>query len=1112
MSLLRNSRGQVTNTVTVKRFLDNAAFATRTRGSVTYSYYSREWVGLNNYYLIDGGQSTYNHLGFDASCLIVIRCTLATDAVGPLFGVTGKARVMCEGGSIKWYDDSGTAVHTVAIDGERHDIGVYSDNGSLKPFYDGAISANAMTSRTIARDFYPCVLSTDTDNGAPTGTCLSSASQTYAIKIHEIAGTFVTRTSSSSQPSEFRHFYSCNINYSETVPYMFETRARNVMVLTATAGSSITGVTAAAGLGNHVTYGVQLHDLQEAFNTYYTQLLAVLCDDGGVDRGGQGAEDYYAGWEDPVSVNPNRALNADYPETFVSDDKTFKSAFYLAESHLPANKTDWTKPADYAELEDGQLIRGRKPKWFIWNDAINFGKYIKTVQVGGNYVKKVVFNIFRDIYGRNIFTLDNPDLLAIFDGYNTAMGTNYAPYIKQPSDSFNLKFYDDMGFDPAASPAFYGTTYAYPYDILGTGSFTARLGNLPWWNVPNNELIVGDKDCVVYGMAVRLQMMESSEWKDIIAYVALTEDRDGNNQLIPLCADSTPETKAKFKTDGVELSMTYGKYAALARLENTSEFRTRGVLSMMHSPVMIITDQNTIDCSSLVPSVQATASVERHLQYMAFIGEQGAKMNIGSTAYDIYLQSNMFPANHIVRTSKQESASEDHRAMGLQFMLIPSNITSPTLNDAIDLFNNDGTPKVFVYGEFTQMRSWAAMLGSYSAQVVVSTRSSFPSSGNSNYNYVDRNTGKLYHWVGGTAKYAEDTETEVNALPSTGSYFTTYVYNGKMYRWSKVLVDEGQTGNDAYVELPKWALQGSIYNKYNGFAVPFRYSDVYEDKTYAAQTNPWGRTDNVFYHGGNSVSSPNSNSSKKALSVFFFNRLDLSNHGASQTIVDGPKLWKRNSSTNDDEPRKEWYRVVDASSNPHAWGVYNKNKTFCDAGEGWQFGMGDSVYLVIDNDHLLLNEPQTIIRAYMRLESTDGTERILDSQFKPFKVSVYRQDASRPYLYENGSYQYFQYYYYKDPRLKNGTIDNSTLCTQILTNLSIPICNTNYTKTEGGMTFTTRVYASTNLDDGAVKYNGVASNIQDKYGSADPYAYLLEIKISGTPVAGATYLFDISPI
>ena len=227
MSLIRNARLKTNQTLTIKKFLSEMSVGSNTINGNTYYYYPKDWCGTNNYYFKEEGQGSDGHIGFNAGSTIVIKCELAADAVGPIFGVTGKARIVCEGGNIKWYDDSNSAVHSAAIPTGVHNIGVYVDNAKLKPYFDGKVTdtsdAKAMTTRADERDFYPCALSTDAINGAQTGGCLYSTTATYAIKIYEMAGMFVTKASGSQQ-IQFMHFYATSQG-NTTAPFFYETRS-----------------------------------------------------------------------------------------------------------------------------------------------------------------------------------------------------------------------------------------------------------------------------------------------------------------------------------------------------------------------------------------------------------------------------------------------------------------------------------------------------------------------------------------------------------------------------------------------------------------------------------------------------------------------------------------------------------------------------------------------------------------------------------------------------------------------------------------------------------------------------------------------------------------------
>jgi len=1134
MSLIRNQRSSTNQTLTIKRFKEDEYIGYKSISGTAYYFYVKEWVGLNNYYLVDSLLSSTHHEGFNAESIIVIKCELASDAIGPIFGIINKARIMCEGGNIKWYDDNNSVVHSVAIPSGVHLIGIYSDNGKMKPFMDGKITdtgdAKVMSTRTVIRDFYPCALCTDVFNGAKTGDCLSSTSQTYAIKIYEIAGTF-KMGASGSLTSQFMHFYACSNGEDGTTPYMYETRGQisnGSRFLEGNSGSAISGVTVAKGVGPKVTYGVQLHDLQEAWGVFYTQLLAVICCDGGVDRGDGDAAQYYAGWLDYVASNPDVSVNADREESFVLSNRTFKSAFYLDTPHLPTGYSSLQKPVDYANLEDGQLIRGRKPMWSIWNDIINFGKYIKKVTVqesSQTYYKYLyVFNIFKDVYGRDIFNLDNPDLLGVFDGYNTTMANNRPPQIIPPSSPATMYFYVTENFDPSAEGSAVYSNHTYPYNKQGTGTMVAKLGNLPWWNLSFEELFApsGYNGLSVFGAVVVLQVIDNSEWHEIAKFVALTEEThevSGQTVALPLCKESTTD-KTKFRDDGVDLGFSYGGFSDLARLSDEPTFKSKAVLYMaqLHS-LDVNVKTSCVDCSNVCPATEIEAAIVRRFTMCNLIGDLGQQVVIGSTAYNVFMGYNdgSNPDTYQVTINNAQSLPVYYPAMGIKFMLVPASVTSPTASDAIDLFtqvNNEWKPKVYVYMEVTRAWSWAHIAGCYTTEIITTegSVSNFPSTGNSDYYYVRTKTGQFYHWTG--SAYVEDTIVDIPVdgnLPgvSSSNYHKTYhkyisADDYEVYRLSKVLVDEGKTGVNAYVKLPTDYVKGVLYNKYNGWAVPFAYPDLSSSSIFNQNGDPFADPNTAYFTRlGKRFSNPGRTSRKIALSTLYYNFLQEYTINGNTGNIKKPEGWKRNTTIYDDEPAYARYRIYDANNLPVSWGVKKSSAGFSNTGEGWVLGAASNYkYLIIDKDNILPSNEQVVVRAHMRLyDPTEHFEKYLASDYKRFKVTMYRQAPCRPYVY-NGQYNDTQY-------------NDSDYCTKIFENIAIASANTDTSEITGadGVKYKMRVYASTNDTTGAVKYIGSSSDLDRKYCTVNPYCYVLEIRITSNgvyPVGGSNYLIQFT--
>jgi len=1121
MSLLRNLRSPLqAETLTIQRFLDDTPFVT--------GVYSRLWLGLNNAYLKENNQQSTQHYGFKNTTTLLMKCEIASDAEGPIWGVTGSVRIVCDSGNIKWYDTSNTLQHTVAITEGTHILGFMSDGTNLKPYYEGTMVNVSLSTSANERDWYVGALSTDVRNGAVTGTYLTSSSQTYAIKVYEIIGNVALRTTQSFEA--FMHLYAASQTLNASTGFMYETRA-------ALGSSSYklgpnVGTGGASGLGPHVTYGIQLHDLQEAFGTPYRQLLACICADGGVDRGGGAAEQYHAGWEDPVAVNEDKMINADRAMSFAADNHTFDSAIYLATSRLPSGYSSLVKPVDYYDLDDGQLIRGRQPKWSIWNDSINFGKYIKKVPVTVPSYDKLEyrFNIFRDVYGRDIFSLGQTDLLGVFDGYNTRSSAIHAPRIIIPETPTILKFNQDMLLDLSQTTRYPGYSFTcFPYTQETSGNITACVGNLPWWNLTKAEqdafAQTGDNTLespMVYGVVLQLQIWNPeaiTHWTDIAKFVSLSDDYDtvsGQTVWRPLCSESSQAMKNKYRINGAETTLRYGGtggYSDLARLADDEDFVTRVIMSLPTAHNEDISLMSCVDCSSVVPAKDISAQRWRYLRDVNLIGETNGKVYINEEGsdveYDIYLLHDgawVYSVFGVWRKSS-ESSTNVHYALGNRFALVKHSDSSVR-----QLFDTStGKPIVIAYLECTRMASWASLLGANASNVVADQpRSDFPSTGNSSKYYVDIVTGDVYHWVNGAYVKEVDTQvTDYNSLPSTGASNTTYVTEDyKCYRWSDV--------TNAYFEIPRWYKKGVMYSHLNGFAMPFRYYDVpnsgFTDNAYEAplRIEGWDGDLPIYSYMDDNITIPSSpsgsetNRSKYGLAVLYLGNI-------MQSFANGdnyPKGEVRFYGTDMPAPALTRFRLFDINNAPHSWGVYALGSTFSDHCESWLFSVGSGVnlhhYQVINSEHLLNKGTSTIIYAYLRLYDNSNIEKTGASNFVPFKVDLWKQSPCYPYKHNSNGYVKTQ----SDEYQFDETYGLTTLASDVVIN------TLNQDVAISGTHLYYHLYAQTALGQ-RYQYDGVSPSLQaaDKSANYQPDCYILMIaydnQYSSDVEDGCNYLFRI---
>lgn len=325
--------------------------------------------------------------------------------------------------------------------------------------------------------------------------------------------------------------------------------------------SDITGAT-------DVTYGVQLDDLKYIFGSKYRDLLAIICEDGGVDvRSGQ---------DDP-----------DDPYQIVYNTTTHNFAFDLRHTDYPGGTTTGSESEDR-----GALKLGRKPLWDIWQDSVAHGFYIRIV----NNALKLVYNIFRKANG-SITDVK----LEWFDGYDTDPDKTHAPKIVFGSGVTEayIEYHNGQNFRCSEADL------CVPYDSGGGRiddkclfyaknvadlDYHVILGNAIPWNV--NQADLGDTTRGVYyyviGGGVALTLFgDTFAITDSIEY-------DSNNNPVMMCADQPSDAtlhaqlKNKYQKNGFTGSLVLEYLAPAVRTElvshnNQTPVEAEAVLYCFHN-------------------------------------------------------------------------------------------------------------------------------------------------------------------------------------------------------------------------------------------------------------------------------------------------------------------------------------------------------------------------------------------------------------------------------------------------------------------------------------------------------------------------------------------------
>lgn len=336
-------------------------------------------------------------------------------------------------------------------------------------------------------------------------------------------------------------------------------------------------------------YGISTGDVKAACGSGYHNLILIMCEDAGPQA-----------WVDDEHPSDGCYVIADLKfsgNTFVSL-KLIDSAFYLAPSvrlpddkidtdgythkyyHLPEYQTEelafllgapynlpmWGGPSGIVPVQinpdnsyvNGDLIKGRKPRWNLWADNVNLGKWlsnggVKLYSTDGGYAnqKIVSTNIFKYL-GRSD---DSHVQLFKWQNYDNSKYT--APYAKIDSDN-KIKIELHNGASVALSVASYLNSFAGfngLYDITKTDNrmvwiwnksmlseIFLRLGNIIDWNATTQNY-------TTYGLKVILNAEPYLGYNGGQALMA-SKIFYGVNSSTPLNSSTLAAVKKLFK-DGL---------------------------------------------------------------------------------------------------------------------------------------------------------------------------------------------------------------------------------------------------------------------------------------------------------------------------------------------------------------------------------------------------------------------------------------------------------------------------------------------------------------------------------------------------------------------------------
>ena len=281
------------------------------------------------------------------------------------------------------------------------------------------------------------------------------------------------------------------------------------------------GISTASGKG--AEYGISIADMVDITGGMYDNILAILADDGGANTD--------LGWSNAHPPYPTGA--------YTIRNRHF--AFDLG-GLLVADETE------QASAGSGYLIRGRKPKWNIFHDAMKHGWTID--HVPGSTLYKLRYNLFK--------TLNNTDVLDIawFEGYGNSKKEVHYPAVELGSTlGGGIQFTNGLPYP--CTRLFLGLPdmenkdfNIYFADKAQSGKVRGKLGNLAPWNYTGQELSQpDDSEWFVAGWSAQV-MIGGGDIPIISAVRLLTSAEIAAQGGSRFLSKDTPSTiKNKFQSD-----------------------------------------------------------------------------------------------------------------------------------------------------------------------------------------------------------------------------------------------------------------------------------------------------------------------------------------------------------------------------------------------------------------------------------------------------------------------------------------------------------------------------------------------------------------------------------
>lgn len=347
MSRVKNTFG-VDTAVTIRRFPKQINIKDYIDDSYT-SIIAKYYLELSNCALgsYSSQQPTLFSLGSGDS--IFVKVDYSTGA-GPLFGwgisESSNMYVYNTDDEIRWIVN-GNVVASVPMTAGIHIIGwkgvIENNVKKSQPYFDGDVVAGS------SPQSFP--QTTILIGGIYAGQgvvpwCYSGGLKIYEVKADTAEDTF--------------HLFPCTaVTGGTTYNTMFETESRTTSRVKRTINGEGSGTTSCSEFPDDVEgIGIQLFDIKHITGSQFIDLIAMLSEDNGLDT--------ECGWTEEGD-NIDQAMSA---ATLTKGSTVYRWAYSLENGLFP---TDWTYAGGGSA---GYLRRGRKGKWSIWNDIIDFGFYV----------------------------------------------------------------------------------------------------------------------------------------------------------------------------------------------------------------------------------------------------------------------------------------------------------------------------------------------------------------------------------------------------------------------------------------------------------------------------------------------------------------------------------------------------------------------------------------------------------------------------------------------------------------------------------------------------------------------------------------------------------------